>query len=49
MAAAEPAAPRDVLSRLGRAVWPTGRCGDGDLARAALKELERRPAAVKGP
>jgi len=47
MAAAEPEAPHDVMNRLGRALWPPGRCGDGDLARAALKELERRPATMK--
>jgi class 3 adenylate cyclase len=43
IAAAEPPASNSDLARLGRAVWPSGRCGDGDLARAFLRDLEQAP------
>ncbi|MFT3915173.1 MAG: adenylate/guanylate cyclase domain-containing protein [Anaeromyxobacteraceae bacterium] len=42
LAADEPEVPHDALARLGRALWPAGRCGDGDLARAALKRLRKQ-------
>jgi class 3 adenylate cyclase len=44
LASAEPPAPDDILARFVRAMWPIGRCGEGDLARAALRDIEHGPA-----
>jgi class 3 adenylate cyclase len=46
LAAAEPPAPAGFGTRLRHALWPSGRCGDGDIARAAIRDIERSAGAA---
>jgi len=47
LSAAEPPLPEDTASQLARMIWPQGRCGAGDLAREAIRDVEH--AAAAGP
>ncbi len=43
LADAEPEVPTDPLAAVRRLLGAEGRCGDGDLAREAIRELEENP------